>query len=148
MLCFWATRLKTNLIKQFIIKSFNKKCLGWVNNGDFKVVIIINPWGGVSSGAIDRLVEMLAWCNSREEEIRRHAAAVVKKLVHSTHSCSRVAAVVGSLDNIVSLLCNDYEGKAPPSMLPSSPLTTFLCSFWSYLIDCILYWVVIAFSIG
>ncbi len=103
---------------------------------------------GVSSGATDRLVEMLAWCNPHEKEIRRHAAAVVEKLVHSTHNCSRVAAVVGSLENIVSLLCNDYEGKAPHCMLPSSPLTTFLCSFWSNLINCILYWVVIAFSIG
>ncbi len=100
---------------------------------------------GVSSGAIDRLVEMLAWRNPHEKEIRRHAAAVVQKLVHTTHNCSRVAAVVGSLENIASLLCNDYEGKAPHCMLPSSPPTTFLCS---YLIDCILYWVVIAFSIG
>lgn len=102
----------------------------------------------VSSGAIDRLVEMLAWCNPHEKEIRRHAAAVVEKLVHSSHNCSQVAAVVGSLENIVALLYNDYEGKPPQCMLPSSPLTTFLCSFWSYLIDCILYWVVIAFSIG
>ncbi|CAM6047969.1 unnamed protein product, partial [Sphagnum compactum] len=69
---------------------------------------------GITLGAIDRLVEMLAWCNPHEKEIRRHAAAVVKKLVDSTHNCSRVAAVVGSLQNIVSLLCNDYEGKAPP----------------------------------
>ncbi|CAM6021868.1 unnamed protein product [Sphagnum balticum] len=70
---------------------------------------------GITLGAIDRLVEMLAWRNPHEKEIRRHAAAVVKKLVHSTHNRSRVAAVVGSLENIVSLLCNDYEGKAPHS---------------------------------
>ncbi len=103
---------------------------------------------GVSSGAIHRLVEMLAWCNPHEKEMRRHAAAVVEELVHSTHNGSRVAAVVGSLENIVFLLWNDYEAKAPHCMLASSPPTTFLCSFWSYLIDCILYWVVIAFSIG
>ncbi|CAK9228390.1 unnamed protein product [Sphagnum troendelagicum] len=68
---------------------------------------------GITSGAIDRLVEMLAWCNPHEKEIRRNAAAVVEKLVHSSHNCSRVAAVVGSLENIVSLLYNDYEGQAP-----------------------------------
>ncbi|CAK9877803.1 unnamed protein product [Sphagnum jensenii] len=76
---------------------------------------------GITSGAIDRLVEMLAWCNPHEKEIRRHAAAVLEKVVHSSHNCSRVAAVIGSLENIVSLLYNDYEGKAPQySITPSA----------------------------
>jgi hypothetical protein len=76
---------------------------------------------GITSGAIDRLVEMLAWCNPHEKEIRRHAAAVLEKVVHSSHNCSRVAAVIGSLENIVSLLYNDYEGKASQySITPSA----------------------------
>jgi hypothetical protein len=84
---------------------------------------------GVSSGAIDRLVDMLAWFNPHEKEIRRHAAAVVEKLVHSTHKCSRVAAVVGSLENIVSLLYNDYEGKAPIVCYPLPHSQPFCAHF-------------------
>lgn len=55
-------------------------------------------------GAIDRLVEMLAWHHIDEKEIRLNSAAIVKALVSSTRNGSRVIAVSGSLENIMSLI--------------------------------------------
>lgn len=64
------------------------------------------------TGAIDRLVEMLAWHHKDEKEIRLNSAAIVKALVSSTRNGSRVIAVYGSrviavsgsLENIMSLI--------------------------------------------
>lgn len=53
---------------------------------------------------IDRLVEMLAWHHIDEKEIRLNSAAIVKALVSSTRNGSRVIAVSGSLENIMSLI--------------------------------------------
>lgn len=57
--------------------------------------------------AIDRLVEMLAWHHEDEKEIRLNAAAIVKSLVSSTQNGSRIIAVSGSLENIMSLIKTD-----------------------------------------
>lgn len=59
---------------------------------------------GIKPGAIDRLVEMLAWHHQDEEEVRLNSAAIVKALVSSTRNGSRVIAVSGSLENIMSLI--------------------------------------------
>jgi len=56
------------------------------------------------AGAIERLVEMLAWHHRDEKEARLNAAAIVKELVSSTRNGSRVIAVSGSLENIMSLI--------------------------------------------
>lgn len=70
---------------------------------------------------MDRLVEMLAWRNLHEIEIRRHPAAIVKHLVHFTRNCSRLMAIVGSLDNIVSLLRFDDEDLTTHCTIPFTP---------------------------
>ncbi|KAG0590221.1 hypothetical protein KC19_1G082300 [Ceratodon purpureus] len=78
---------------------------------------------GITPGAIDRLVEMLAWHHKDEREIRLNSAAIVKALVSSTRNGSRVIAVSGSLENIMSLIQWDDvdrllhvegENAAPP----------------------------------
>lgn len=47
---------------------------------------------------------MLAWHHKDEKEIRLNSAAIVKALVSSTRNGSRVIAVSGSLENIMSLI--------------------------------------------
>lgn len=79
--------------------------------------------------AIDRLVEMLAWHHGDEKEIRLNSAAIVMALASSTQNGSRIIAVSGSLENIMSLIKSDeVDGPlhAEGTQLQSSALTCFI----------------------
>lgn len=64
---------------------------------------------GTSTPLIERLIEMLNWKNTDEEEIRRSAAEVVSKLAGKKQSAIRVAEIPGAMESISSLL---YTGQS------------------------------------
>ncbi|KAI0512310.1 hypothetical protein KFK09_012949 [Dendrobium nobile] len=59
---------------------------------------------GASVAVMERLVEMLNWKSSGEEEIRTAAAVVVSKLAGKKQSGIRVAGITGAMESISSLL--------------------------------------------
>ncbi|KAL0919787.1 hypothetical protein M5K25_011905 [Dendrobium thyrsiflorum] len=59
---------------------------------------------GASVAVMERLVEMLNWKSSGEEEIRTAAAVVVSKLSGKKQSGIRVAGITGAMESISSLL--------------------------------------------
>lgn len=59
---------------------------------------------GTSMVVMERLVEMLNWKSSGEEEIRRAAAVVVSKLAGKKHNGIRVMGITGAMEAISSLL--------------------------------------------
>ncbi|RZS16188.1 hypothetical protein BHM03_00048142 [Ensete ventricosum] len=63
---------------------------------------------GSSSRTIERLVEMLNWKNTgEEEEIRMRAAEIVSKLAEKRRNVLRVAAIPGAMEALSSLLVVD-----------------------------------------
>lgn len=59
---------------------------------------------GTSSYIIERLIDMLNWKNTAEEEIRKSAAIVVSKLAGKKQNALRVAGIPGAMESIASLL--------------------------------------------
>ncbi|KAJ3704345.1 hypothetical protein LUZ61_008050 [Rhynchospora tenuis] len=53
---------------------------------------------------IERLVEMLNWKDSEEQEIRKAAAEILTELACKHHSALRVAGIPGAMESISSLL--------------------------------------------
>ncbi|XP_064981884.1 uncharacterized protein LOC135623178 [Musa acuminata AAA Group] len=63
---------------------------------------------GSSTRTIERLVEMLNWKNTgEEEEIRMRAAEIVSKLAEKRRNVLRVAAIPGAMEALSSLLVVD-----------------------------------------
>ncbi|XP_008791013.2 uncharacterized protein LOC103708038 [Phoenix dactylifera] len=70
---------------------------------------------GTSTLVIERLIEMLNWKNSAEEELRQSAAVLVSKLAGKKQNALRVAGIPGAMESISSLLytglrCSDEAG--------------------------------------
>ncbi|KAJ3670790.1 hypothetical protein LUZ60_008216 [Juncus effusus] len=63
---------------------------------------------GTNARVIERLIEMLNWKSSEEEEIRKAAAEIVSQLAGKKHSALRVAGIPGAMESVSSLL---YMGK-------------------------------------
>ncbi|KAJ3670789.1 hypothetical protein LUZ60_008215 [Juncus effusus] len=63
---------------------------------------------GTNTRVIERLIEMLNWKSSEEEEIRKAAAEIVSQLAGKKHSALRVGGIPGAMESISSLL---YMGK-------------------------------------
>ncbi|XP_052208674.1 uncharacterized protein LOC127812300 isoform X2 [Diospyros lotus] len=59
---------------------------------------------GTTLSVMERLVEMLNWKDSREEEIRQSAAEILSKLAGKKQNCLRVAGIPGAMESISSLL--------------------------------------------
>ncbi|XP_052208675.1 uncharacterized protein LOC127812301 [Diospyros lotus] len=59
---------------------------------------------GTALTVIERLVEMLNWKDSREEEIRQSAAEILSKLAGKKQNSLRVAGIPGAMESISSLL--------------------------------------------
>ncbi|XP_058082368.1 uncharacterized protein LOC131230462 [Magnolia sinica] len=59
---------------------------------------------GTSVPVIERLVEMLTWKNTTEEEIRKSAAEILSKLAGKKQNSLRVAGIPGAMESISSLL--------------------------------------------
>lgn len=59
---------------------------------------------GTSTLVIERLIEMLNWKNSAEEEIRKSAAVIVSKLAGKKQNALRVSGIPGAMESISSLL--------------------------------------------
>ncbi|KAJ1688339.1 hypothetical protein LUZ63_019729 [Rhynchospora breviuscula] len=57
-----------------------------------------------NTGVIERLVEMLNWKASEEQEIRKAAAEILTELACKHHSALRVAGIPGAMESISSLL--------------------------------------------
>ncbi|CAM0873566.1 unnamed protein product [Alopecurus aequalis] len=73
---------------------------------------------GTNPRSIERVVEMLNWKRSDEEEVRQCAAEVVSKLAGKRQNALRVSGIPGAIESVMSLL---YTGLAPTW---SSVLTT------------------------
>ncbi|KAJ4821531.1 ARM repeat superfamily protein [Rhynchospora pubera] len=58
---------------------------------------------------IERLVEMLNWKASEEQEIRKAAAEILTELAHKHHSALRVAGIPGAMESISSLLNKSHQ---------------------------------------
>ncbi|KNA08539.1 hypothetical protein SOVF_161740, partial [Spinacia oleracea] len=69
---------------------------------------------GITSSAVERLVEMLNWKDCEEEEIRQSAAEILSKLAGEKQNSLRVAGIPGALESISSLL---YVSKTSNSAL-------------------------------
>ncbi|GKB35777.1 ARM repeat superfamily protein, partial [Tanacetum coccineum] len=59
---------------------------------------------GITITVIERLVEMLNWKDTQEEEIRKTAAEILKKLAGKKQNSLRVAGIPGAMESISSLL--------------------------------------------
>ncbi|KAL3648924.1 hypothetical protein CASFOL_005327 [Castilleja foliolosa] len=59
---------------------------------------------GISLLVMERLVEMLNWKDSEEEEIRYSAAEILSRLASKTQNSLRIAGIPGALESISSLL--------------------------------------------
>ncbi|GFQ05956.1 hypothetical protein PHJA_002739600 [Phtheirospermum japonicum] len=59
---------------------------------------------GISLSVMERLVEMLNWKDSGEEEIRYSAAEILSRLASKTQNSLRIAGIPGALESISSLL--------------------------------------------
>lgn len=59
---------------------------------------------GTNVRVIERLVEMLNWKASEEQEIRKAAAEILSELACKQHSALRVAGIPGAIESISSLL--------------------------------------------
>lgn len=60
---------------------------------------------------------MLAWHHKDELQIRLNSAAIVKGLVYHTRNNSRVVAVAGALENIMSL----FQWEVIEELVHSAP---------------------------
>ncbi|XP_076927116.1 uncharacterized protein LOC143590549 [Bidens hawaiensis] len=59
---------------------------------------------GITISVIERLVEMLNWKDTQEEEIRMSAGKIILKLVGKKQNAHRVAGIPGVMESISSLL--------------------------------------------
>ncbi|XP_074304687.1 uncharacterized protein LOC141639467 [Silene latifolia] len=59
---------------------------------------------GITSSAVERLVEMLNWKDPQEEEIRHASAIILSKLAGKKQNSLRVAGIPGAMESISSLL--------------------------------------------
>ncbi|KAJ7297529.1 hypothetical protein O6H91_Y050700 [Diphasiastrum complanatum] len=64
---------------------------------------------GTTPGIIDRLLEMLTWKNEHEKEIRQSTAKIVRELVRISGNCSRVVAVAGALECLLTLITKELD---------------------------------------
>ncbi|KAG6557506.1 hypothetical protein Mapa_000780 [Marchantia paleacea] len=59
---------------------------------------------GTAPGIIERLVEMLSWNSKKDEPLLVEVAGIVCRLVACNRNASRIVAIPGSVDGIISLL--------------------------------------------
>lgn len=64
---------------------------------------------GTSTPVIERLIEILNWKNTMEEDIRRSTAYIVSKLAGKKQNAIRVAEIPGAIESVSSLL---YTGRS------------------------------------
>ncbi|BBN17749.1 hypothetical protein MPTK1_7g16730 [Marchantia polymorpha subsp. ruderalis] len=67
---------------------------------------------GTTPGIIERLVEMLSWNSKNEEPLLSEVAVIICRLVVYNRNCSRIVAIPGSIEGIMSLLVPN-EWPAP-----------------------------------
>ncbi|BBN10519.1 hypothetical protein MPTK1_5g04190 [Marchantia polymorpha subsp. ruderalis] len=63
---------------------------------------------GTAPGVIERLVEMLSWNGKDEEALLVEVAGIVRRLVAYNRNASRIVAIPGAVDGIISLLLHEY----------------------------------------
>jgi hypothetical protein len=78
---------------------------------------------GTTPRSIDRLVEMLNWKRTEEDEVRLCAAEIVSKLASKRQNALRVSGIPGAIESVTSLL---YTATSPPvsgthPQLPGAP---------------------------
>ncbi|KAG6542472.1 hypothetical protein Mapa_016162 [Marchantia paleacea] len=59
---------------------------------------------GTTPGIIERLVEMLSWNSKNEEPLLSEVSVIICRLVVYNRNCSRIVAIPGSIEGIMSLL--------------------------------------------
>jgi hypothetical protein len=67
---------------------------------------------GTHVRVIERLVEMLNWKESEEQEIRKAAAEILSQLACKGHSALRVAGIPGAIESISSLLLKGHSDSS------------------------------------